>query len=108
MTDDLARQFGPYVSSPDQDTPEEVRALLEAQLVGTPMADEPGMEQGASTDVGRGRDIRVLDDRRVGGVWTIEGDAIFFVLEQQDDRWLVDELIDIVEDDATTSGTPTS
>jgi hypothetical protein len=30
------------------------------------------------------------------------------VLEQQDDRWLVDEVIDIVEDDAAMSGTPTS
>jgi len=108
MTDDLARQFGPDVSSPDQDTPEEVRALLEAQLAGTPVADEPGMEQGASTDVGQGRDIRVLDGGRVGGVWAIEGDAVFIVLEQQDDRWLMDELIDIVEDGAAMSGTPTS
>jgi hypothetical protein len=108
MTDDLARQFGPDVSSPDQDTPEEVRALLEAQLAGTPVADEPGMEQGASTDVGRGRDIRVLEGGRVGGVWTIESDAAFIVLEQQDDHWLVDEVIDIVEDNAAMSGTPTS
>ncbi len=30
MTDDLARQFGPDLSNPDEDTPEEVRALLEA------------------------------------------------------------------------------
>src|SRR5215212_11042403 len=108
MTDDLARQFGPDLSDPDEDTPEEVRALLEAQLAGTPVADEPGMEQGASTDAGRGRDIRVLDGGRVGGIWTIYGDSVFIVLEQQDDRWLVDELIDIVEDDAAMSGTPTS
>jgi hypothetical protein len=106
MTDDMARQFGPDLSNPDEDTPEEVRALLEAQLAGTPVADEPGMEQGASTDMGQGRDIRVLDGGRVGGVWTIYGDAVFFVLEQQDDRWLLDELIDIVEDDAVASGTP--
>jgi hypothetical protein len=66
------------------------------------------MEQGASTDVDRGRDIRVLEGGRVGGVWTIEGDAAFIVLEQQDDRWLVDEVIDIVEDEAAMSGTPTS
>src|SRR5215218_8008607 len=108
MTDDLVRQSGPDVSSPDEDTPEEVRALLEAQLAGTPVADEPGMEQGASTDVGRGRDIRVLEGGRVGGVWTIESDAAFIVLEQQDDHWLVDEVIDIVEDNAAMSGTPTS
>jgi len=108
VTDDLARQMGPDMSSPDEDTREEVRAVLEAQLAGTPVADEPGMEPGAFTDVGQGRDIRALDGGRVGGVWTIEGDAAFIVLEQQDDQWLVDELIDIVEDDATMSGTPTS
>jgi hypothetical protein len=108
MTDDLARQFGPDVSDPSEDTPEEVRALLEAQLAGTPAADEPGMEQGAATDVGRGRDIRSLEGGRVGGVWAIEGDAVFLVLEQQDDRWLLDELIDIVEDEAAMNGTPTS
>jgi hypothetical protein len=107
MTDDLARQFGPDVNSPDEDTPEEVRALLEAQLAGTPVADEPGMEQGASTDAGRGRDIRVLDGGRVGGVWTIYGDSVFIVLEQQDDRWLLDEIIDIAEGDSAMSGTPT-
>ena len=107
MTDDMARQFGPDVSKPDEDTPEEVRALLEAQLAGTPVADEPRMDQGASTDAGRGRDIRLLDGGRVGGVWTIYDDSIFIVLEQQDDRWLVDEIIDIAEDGAA-SGTPTS
>jgi hypothetical protein len=30
------------------------------------------------------------------------------VLEQQDDRWLVDEVIDIVEGNAAMSSTPTS
>ena len=106
MTDDMARQSGPDLSSPDEDSPEEVRALLEAQLAGTPVADEPGMEQGAAMDIGR--DIRVLEGGRVGGVWAFAGDAAFIVLEQQDDRWLVDEVIDIVEDDAAMSGTPES
>jgi hypothetical protein len=108
MTDDMARQMGPDPSSPDENTPEEVQALLEAQLASTPVTDEPGMEQGASTDIGRGRDIRVLEGGRVGGIWTIESDAAFIVLEQQDDQWLVDEVIDIVEDNAAMSGTPTS
>ena len=108
MTDDLVRQSGPDLSSPDEDTPEEVRALLEAQLAGTPVADEPGMEQGATTDVGQGRDIRVLEGGRVGGVWAIEGDTAFIVLEQENNRWLVDEVIDIVEDDGAANGTPTS
>jgi len=108
MTDDLVRQSGPDLSSPDEDTPEEVRALLEAQLAGTPVADEPGMEQSATTDVGQGRDIRVLEGGRVGGVWAIEGDTAFIVLEQENNRWLVDEVIDIVEDDGAASGTPTA
>ena len=108
MTDDMARQTGPDLSSPDEATPEEVRALLEAQLAGTPVVDDPGMEQGAATDVGRGRDIRALEGGRVGGVWTIEGDSAFIVLEQEDDRWLLDEVVDIVEDEAAMSGTPTS
>ncbi|MBW3633033.1 MAG: hypothetical protein KY456_08385 [Chloroflexi bacterium] len=106
MTDDLARQTGPDVNNPDEDTPEEVRALLEEQLAGTPVVDEPGMAEGAATDVGQGRDIRVLEGGRVGGVWTIEGDAAFVVFEEQDDRWLIDEFIDIVEDEAAMSGTP--
>jgi len=105
MTDDMARQMGPDVSSPDEDTPEEVRALLEGQLSGTPVVDEPGMEQSGSMDVGRGRDIRAIEGGRVGGIWTVAGDAVFIVLEQQGDRWLIDEIIDVIENDAA-SGTP--
>ena len=106
MTDDLARQTGPDTSSPDEDSPEEVRALLESQLAGTPVVDEPGMDDGASMDVGQGRDIRVLEGGRVGGVWTIESDAAFVVFEEQDGQWLIDELIDIGEDDLAMTGTP--
>ena len=108
MTDDLARQTGPDVSNPDEDTPEEVRALLEAQLAGTPVVDEPGMDQGATTEVSQGRDIRALEGGRIGGIWTIEGFPGFFVFEEQDGRWLIDEVIEIVEDEAAMSGTPTS
>jgi hypothetical protein len=106
MTDDLARETGPDTGNPDEDTPEEVRALLESQLAGTPVVDEPGMEEGESMDVGQGRDIRLLEGGRVGGVWTVDGDAAFVVFEQEDDRWLVDEFIDIVEDDTAITGTP--
>ena len=40
MTDDAAREFGPDVSDPAEDTPEEVRTTLEAQISGTPTANE--------------------------------------------------------------------
>ncbi|MBA2596978.1 MAG: hypothetical protein M3Q50_06100 [Chloroflexota bacterium] len=107
VTDDAARSLGPDMSNPDEDTPDEVRALLEAQIAGTPVIDEPGMEPGTQTQVSPGRDVRLLEGGRVGGVWEIEGDAAFAVLEQVDDRWLVDEFLDIVEDDAMAGGTPT-
>ena len=106
MTDDLARQTGPDPSNPDEDTPEEVRALLEAQLAGTPVVDDPEMDEEASMDVGQGRDIRVIEGGRVGGIWEIDGDAAFVVFEEQDGRWLIDEFLDIIEDDAAMSGTP--
>lgn len=93
MTEDLARQSGPNMADPGADTPEEVQALLEEQLAATPA---PGMEM--TTDVGTGQDLRLLEGGRVGGVWTIEGDAAFLVFEQEDGRWLVDELIDIAEE----------
>jgi hypothetical protein len=105
MTDDLARQTGPDPSNPDEDTPEEVRALLEAQLAGTPTAGEPGLD-GAATDAGQGRDLRLLNGGQVGGIWTIEGDAVFLVFAHQDDRWLIDEIVDIIEDDLAPEGTP--
>ena len=93
MTEDLVRQTGPDTSSPNEDTPEEVRALLEEQIAGAP--DE---ERAGTTDAGAGRDLRLLDGGRVGGVWTIDGDAAFIVFEEEDGRWLVDEVIDISEE----------
>src|SRR5690606_27484175 len=36
MTDNLASQFGPDITNPDQDSPEEARAVLEAQAAATP------------------------------------------------------------------------
>ena len=105
VTDDAARTLGPDMSNPDEDTPDEVRALLQAQLAGTPVADEPGMEPGMQTQISPGRDLRLIEGGRVGGVWTIEGDAAFVVFEQDGERWLIDEFIDIAEDGAA-SATP--
>jgi hypothetical protein len=102
MTDALARQFGPDVANPDEDTAEEVRALLEAQLTGTPVADEEGL---TAADVGQGRDFRMLDDGRIGGIWTAQGESVFVVFEQQDGRWLADAFVGIMG--AASAGTPT-
>jgi hypothetical protein len=104
MTDDLARQFGPDVSNPDEDTAEEVQALLEAQLTGTPIAEAETEEGLAAADVGQGRDFRMLDDGRVGGIWTAQGESVFVVFEQQDGRWLADAFVGIA--DAAAAGTP--
>lgn len=93
MTEDLVRQTGPNTSNPDEDTPEEVRAMLEEQINATPAAEMAG-----TTDAGAGRDLRLLEGGRVGGVWTIDDDAAFLVFEEEDGRWLVDEVIDIAEE----------
>jgi hypothetical protein len=96
MTDDLARQFGPDVADPSEDTPDEVRALLETQLAATPSP------AGVQAAIEPARDVRVLSEGRVGGVWQIDGDAVFVVFERQDDRWLLDEVVDILEEEGAT------
>jgi hypothetical protein len=93
MTEDLVRQTGPDTSSSNEDTPEEVRALLAAQIAGTPAAGMAG-----TTELGAVRELRRLEGGRVGGIWTIAGDAAFVVLEEEDGRWLVDEVVDIAEE----------
>ena len=84
MTDDLVRQFGPQQG----ETLEQARALLEAQLVATP---EPMGEPAVVPPL---RDVRVLDDGRVGGILEEEGTLIFVVFERQDDRWLLDGFVE--------------
>lgn len=106
MTENLARQTGPDITNPDEDTAEEVRALLEAQIAGTPMADEEQMEEGGmAAELGAGRDFRMLDDGRVGGIWTAQGASVFVVFAQQDGRWLADAFVGIEE--TAAAGTPT-
>jgi hypothetical protein len=104
MTDDLARQTGPDVANPDEDSPEEVRALLENQLA-TPVPGGEEIAEGLAIDIGSGRDLRTLDDGRVGGIWTFQGDGVFVVFAEEDGRWLADEIIDIADD--AMAGTPT-
>jgi hypothetical protein len=49
-------------------------------------------------------EARILDGGRAAAVWAIEGDQFFLVYDQQDDRWLIDEIIDIQE--AGAAATP--
>jgi hypothetical protein len=100
MTEDLARAVGPDLSNPAEDTPGELRAELEAQLASTPAA-------GATLQMalGEGRDVRVIEGGRVGGLWTVQGDAAFLVFEQENGQWLLDEIIDVTEAPAS-AGTP--
>ncbi len=106
MTENLARQTGPDLANPSEDTAEEVRALLEAQIAGTPMADEEQAGEALpAAELGQGRDFRMLDDGRVGGIWTAQGESVFVVFAQQDGRWLADAFVGIEE--AAATGTPT-
>lgn len=93
MTDDAARQFGPDLSDPAEDTPEEVATLLESQLAATP-------EAGQQSEISEAREVRVLDDGRVGAMFESDGGTAFVLFEQQGDRWLMAEF-DFVTPDAT-------
>lgn len=99
-TDNAAKQFGPDVSDPSEDSPEEVRALLEAQLAGTPIAGEGAGQQMAISEA---RDARVLDDGRVGAIFEAEGEATFALFVKQGDRWLLDDFIFVMAAEATPS-----
>jgi hypothetical protein len=99
FTDHALSQLGPDVTNPEQDTPEKVRAALENQLAGTPIAGEEGM--GQMPPVTGPVDARMLPDGRAGAIWSLQGDAIFLVYKQQDNRWLIDDVVDIIEGEST-------
>jgi hypothetical protein len=101
MTDDAARQFGPDVSDPAEDTPEEVRTTLEAQITGTPTANEETVPSEERTVLSEARDTRMLADGRVGAIFKSGGFAIFAQFEQRGDRWLLDDFIPIIAPGAT-------
>jgi hypothetical protein len=104
LSDQLLAQFGPDVTNPEQDTPEEVKALMEAQLAGTPIAGSQGMQ--VPLIVGP-RKPRLLDDGRVGAIWSLGGDRVFLVYKQQEDgSWLIDDAVDILEPVGTPEATP--
>lgn len=104
MTDNLASQFGPDITNPDQDTPEEVRALLEAQMAAaTPV---PGADNQLRLPVLAGpRKARLLEDGRIGAIWSIGGDRVFLLYKNEDGTWLIDEAMDLAD---PVEGTPTA
>ena len=104
ITDDLLAQFGPDLTNPAQDSPDEVRAALEAQLLGTPIAGEQPSQR--LPRAAGPRKARLMEDGRVAAGWSFGGNKVLFIYEQVGDRWLIDEAIDIVEESATPAATP--
>lgn len=103
VTDALASQFGPDTTNPSQDTPEEVRALLEAQSAGTPIAGAEG--QMRLPALAGPRKARMLEDGRIGAIWSIGGDRIFLLYKNEGGTWLIDEVMDLAD---PVAGTPTA
>lgn len=105
VTDRLLAQFGPDITNPEQDTPEEVTALLEQQLAATPTPGE-GRVTSLTPFVGP-RKPRLLDDGRVGAIWSFGGDRVFLVYQKQaDGSWLIDDAVDIIDVEGTPEATP--
>lgn len=105
MTDNLLTQFAPDISDPAQDSADEVRAALDAQLAATPVVDVSSGDV-VSPLVGPRR-ARMLDDGRAGAIWSLGGNRYFFVYTLVDGRWLIDDAIDILETEGTpVAGTP--
>lgn len=99
MTDNLLIEFAPDTTDPAQDSPDKVRATLEAQLAATPVVDVSGGDV-PSPLVGPRR-ARTLEDGRVGAIWSLGGDRYFFYYTLVDGRWLIDDAIDILEYEGT-------
>jgi hypothetical protein len=73
----------------DQDVFED---RLEADVQATPHPLDP------QTVISVGKDVRVLDDGRIGGIWSVDGDAAFIILVQEDGSWVVDDVMDIIDE----------
>jgi hypothetical protein len=52
------------------------------------------------------RRVRLLGENRAGAVWSLGGDKVYIVYQQQDGRWLIDDVIDVLEPAATPAATP--
>jgi len=102
MTDDLVRLFVPSSDPLQPITAEQIGGyteFLEAQRLVTPAS---GTERLAVPPV---RDVRVLEDGRIGVILDAEAGTLFLYLERQDDRWLVDGF-DLVDSAGTPEAAP--
>jgi hypothetical protein len=93
MTDKLdAFYLQHFVTRLTGDSPEELRRLLESGTNGTLFIGST--EPLASLD----GDVLLLDDGRVGGIWTVEGNRAFYILAEEDGSWKLDDIIDIIDE----------
>ena len=86
----MPRSFS--IGDPSCDSPEELRSVLESGLSGTLIV---GSSSALATPV---REVRMLGDGRVGGISAAEGNAFFIILEQLDGTWLIDDVIDVIDE----------
>lgn len=99
FSEDLARAFGPEPGTPREDA--------EAFMTGTP---QPETEDERSTIVAI-TDVMMLSEGRVGA-FVVEGFAgqsltSYAIFVQQDERWVVDEIIEFSQFDDQEASTPT-
>ena len=92
MTDDLVRLFVPH------DSREQTRVYLEALEAQGAATPAPGT---AGVAVPPLREVRVLEDGRVGAILMVEEGGLFLYFERQGDRWLVDGFVEL-----SAEGTP--
>jgi hypothetical protein len=93
QSDQMDREFvGQYGQNPDA-----FQNMLDTDVQSTPVPLDP------ETVISAGHDIRVLDDGRIGGIWSLDGDAAFILLTQEDGRWVLDDIIDIIDEATPTT-----
>lgn len=97
MSDTFAYALMSLIYANYLDAREELRIALDSSSIGTPIA-----ELVREFETG-GRAIRQLADGRIGGIWNVEGDKAMFILVRGDTGWLVDEVIDIIEEATPTA-----
>jgi hypothetical protein len=71
--------------------PEAFENLLTYDLDATPIPLEPAIV------ISTGSEIRALADGRIGGIWSLNGDAAFITLMQEDGAWVIDGVVELID-----------